>query len=66
MILWMQKKVFIAMSSFEDYLKIKCNENSNVNNLSIFTASVNHLTDNYKLVLKKIDNKNTYRIIGHN
>jgi hypothetical protein len=60
------EKGFIAMSNSEDHLKIKCDEDSNADNLSAFTALVNHWADKYKLDLKKIDNTNTYYIIGHN
>ena len=59
------EKGYIAMSNSEDYLKIKCNEDSSADNLSAFTALVNHWADKYKLELRKIDNKNTYYIIGH-
>jgi len=60
------EKGFIAMSNSEDYLKIKCDEDSNAKNLEAFTALVMHWSDKYKLELKKVDNKNTYYIIGHN
>ena len=59
------EKGFIAMSNSENYLKIKCDEDSNADNLSAFTDLVMHWADKYKLELKKIDNKNTYYIIGH-
>ena len=60
------EKGFIAMSNSEDHLKIKCDEDSNADNLSAFTTLVNHWANKYKLELKKVDNKNTYYIIGHN
>ena len=59
------EKGFIAMSNSEDYLKIKCEEDSNADNLSAFTALVKHWAEKYKLELKQVDNKNTYYIIGH-
>ena len=59
------EKGFIAMSNSEDHLKIKCHEDSNADNLSAFTELVKHWADKYKLELKKVDNKNTYYIIGH-
>ena len=60
------EKGFIAMSNSEDHLKIKCQEDPSADNLSAFNALVNHWADKYKLALKKVDNKNTYYIIGHN
>ena len=59
------EKGFIAMSNSEDYLKIKCEEDLNADNLSAFTALVEHWAEKYKLELKKVENKNTYYIIGH-
>ncbi len=58
------EKGFIAMSNSEDYLKIKCYEDPSANNLSAFTELVTHWADKYKVKIKKIDNKNTYYIIG--
>ena len=59
------EKGYIAMSNSEDYLKIKCEEDANADNLSAFTELVNRWAEKYKLQLKKVDNKNTYYIIGH-
>jgi len=59
------EKGFIAMSNSEDHLKIKCDEDSNADNLSAFTDLVKHWADKYKLQLQKVDGKNTYYIIGH-
>ena len=59
------EKGFIAMSNSENHLKIKCNEDSNADNLTAFTDLVMHWADKYKLDLKKVNNKNTYYIIGH-
>jgi len=58
------EKGYIAMSNSENYLKIKCNEDSSADNLSAFNKIVNHWADKYKLNLKKVDNKNTYYILG--
>jgi hypothetical protein len=60
------EKGFIAMSNSEDHLKIKCNEDSDADNLSAFTTLVKHWADKYKLELKQVNNKNTYYIIGQN
>ena len=59
------EKGFIAMSNSEKHLKIKCDEDSNADNLSAFTELVHHWADKYKLELKKVNNKNTYYILGH-
>ena len=58
------EKGFIAMSNSEDHLKIKCHEDSNADNLSAFTLLVKNWADKYNLELRKVDNKNTYYIIG--
>jgi len=59
------EKGYIAMSNSVDHLKIKCDEDSNADNLSAFNALVEHWADKYKLKLQKVENKNTYYIIGH-
>jgi hypothetical protein len=59
------EKGYIAMSNSVDHLKIKCDEDSNADNLSAFTQLVEHWADKYKLQLQKVENKNTYYIIGH-
>ena len=59
------EKGFIAMSNSENHLKIKCDADINADNLSAFKELVHHWADKYKLELKKVDNKNTYYIIGH-
>ncbi len=58
------EKGFIAMSNSEDHLKIKCHEDPSADNLSAFTQLVQHWADKYKVELKKVNNKNTYYIIG--
>jgi len=59
------EKGYVAMSNSTDYFKIKCDEDSNADNLTAFNALVEHWADKYKLQLRKVDNKNTYYIIGH-
>lgn len=59
------EKGYIAMSNSVNYLKIKCNEDIDADNLSAFTNLVKHWADKYKLELEQVDNKNTYYIIGH-
>jgi len=59
------EKGYIAMSNSENYLKIKCEEDSSADNLSAFTDLVTHWAEKYKLELKKVKDKNTYYIIGH-
>jgi len=59
------EKGYIAMSNSENYLKIKCNEDSTADNLTAFTEIVKHWAEKYKLDLKKVENKNTYYILGH-
>jgi len=58
------EKAFIAMSNSENHLKIKCEEDSSADNLSAYTELVHHWADKYKLELKKVENKNTYYILG--
>jgi uncharacterized protein YerC len=60
------EKGFIAMSNSKNYLKIKCNEDISADNLSEFHTIVNHWADKYKVVLEKVESKNTYYILGHN
>jgi len=60
------EKAFIAMSNSEDHLKIKCEEDPSADNLSAFNTLVKHWADKYKLQIEKVDNKNTYYILGHN
>ena len=58
------EKGFIAMSNSEDHFKIKCHVDPSADNLSAFTELVKHWAGKYKVELKKVDNKNTYYIIG--
>jgi len=52
------EKGFIAMSNSENHLKIKCDEDTNADNLSAYTELVHHWADKYKLELKKVNNFN--------
>ena len=58
------EKGFIAMSNSSHYLKIKCNEDISADNLSAFNSLINHWAEKYKLELKKVENQNTYYILG--
>jgi len=58
------EKGFISMSNSKPYLKIKCNADSNADNLSAFEALVSHWANKYKLNLEKVANKNTYYLLG--
>jgi len=58
------EKGFIAMSNSEKHLKIKCDEDTSADNLSAFTQLVKHWEEKYKLKLEKVENKNTYYILG--
>jgi len=59
------EKGFIAMSNSQHYLKIKCHADENADNLSAFETLIRHWADKYKLDLEKVENKNTYYILGH-
>jgi len=59
------EKGYLAMSNSVDHLKIKCNEDSNADNLTAFNEMVSHWADKYKLQLQKVENKHTYYIVGH-
>jgi len=58
-------KGYLAMSNSVEHLKIKCDEDSNADNLSAFVRLVEHWAEKYKLRLRKVENKNTYYIVGH-
>lgn len=60
------EKGYIAMSNSENYLKIKCKEDSCADNLSAFQSLLNHWSDKYKLELERVQGKNAYYIIGQN
>ncbi|MEY3002431.1 MAG: hypothetical protein RLZZ428_806 [Pseudomonadota bacterium] len=58
------EKGFIAMSNSKDYLKIKCDQDSNADNLRAFEQILKHWSDKYHLQLEKIQGQNTYYLIG--
>ncbi len=58
------EKGFIGMSNSENYLKIKCDADTQAHNLEAFEALVTHWAEKYKVTLKKVDQKNTYYILG--
>ncbi|MBD3790273.1 MAG: hypothetical protein IE885_07945 [Campylobacterales bacterium] len=60
------EKGYIAMSNSENYLKIKCDEDSSADNLSAFNDIVHHWSDKYRISLKQVDHKPTYYILGQN
>ena len=60
------EKAYIAMSNSHNYLKIKCNEDTNASNLSAFRELVNHWEKKYKLNIEKVEKKNTYYLLGVN
>jgi DNA polymerase III gamma/tau subunit len=60
------EKGYIALSNSKDYLKIKCDEDSNAQNAQAFHDLVAHWAEKYKLQLQRVVGKNTYYIIGHN
>jgi len=59
------KKVdgIVAMSNSKDYLKIKSNAKDK-NEIQEFKEIINKWADKYKVKLEKVENKNTYYIIG--
>lgn len=59
------EKAFISMSNSHPYLKIKCEEDRSSNNLANFLELLEHWATKYKLKLQKVENKETYYIIGH-
>ncbi|MEA1953669.1 MAG: hypothetical protein U9O24_04705 [Campylobacterota bacterium] len=58
------EKAFIAMSNSTEHLKIKCKEDPSADNITAFKELVKHWADKYKVEVKKVENKNTYYIIG--
>ena len=52
------------MSNSKDHFKIKCDEDTSADNLAAFTQLVKYWADKYKVELQKVENKNTYYIIG--
>jgi len=54
----------VAMSNSKDYLKIKLPEEES-DKVEEFEEIINHWSNKYKVKLQKVDNKNTYYILGH-
>jgi predicted ATP-grasp superfamily ATP-dependent carboligase len=57
-------KGYIAMSNSNDYLKIKQGEEISNEVAEEFTNKVKSWANKYKVKLKKVDNKQTYYILG--
>ena len=56
---------FVALSNTKDYIKFKSNSNID-SEIEKFTEIVNSWATKYKVKLQKVDNKNTYYVIGKN
>lgn len=56
---------FVAMSNSEDYFKVKI-EASSPELAEEAHEKIKHFSDKYKVELNKLDNKETYYIIGFN
>jgi len=56
---------FVALSNTKDYIKLKSNS-INQSEIEKFTEIVNAWAKKYKVKLQKVNNKNTYYIIGKN
>ncbi len=54
----------IALSNSQNYLKIKCDENSAHSTIDAFNEVVHHWANKYKITLQKVGAKPTYYIIG--
>lgn len=55
----------VAMSNSKDYLKLK-SDAKEASELEEFTQTINAWAAKYKVDLEKVDNKNTYYILGKN
>jgi len=53
----------VAMSNSKDYLKLKSNSKDE-NEIKEFEDIINKWSQKYKVDLKKVENKNTYYILG--
>jgi len=56
---------FIALSNSEDYFKIKVEGISDESSQEAH-AKIQHFSDKFKVTIDKLDNKETYYIIGFN
>ena len=54
---------FVAMSNSNDYFKIKLNDSSS-EMAEEFKKAVDRWSQKYKVQIQKVENKNTYYIIG--
>ena len=54
---------YVAMSNSEDYFKIKVEATSSVM-AEIAHEKIKHFSDKFKVTINKLDNKETYYIIG--
>ena len=55
----------VALSNSKDYLKLKSNSKID-SEIEKFSEIVNFWASKFKVTLEKVDNKNTYYIIGKN
>ena len=55
----------VAMSNSKDYIKLKCNS-TNPSEIEKFEEIIKAWANKYKLNIQKVENKNTYYIIGKN
>ncbi len=55
----------IAMSNSKPYLKLKCNSKKDIV-IEDFKTLIESWSDKYKVEIEKVENKNTYYIIGKN
>lgn len=56
---------YVALSNSEDYFKIKI-ETTSEEILKEAQEKIQHFSDKFKVTLNKLDDKNTYYIIGFN
>lgn len=54
---------FVALSNSQDYLKIKI-ESPTPELIEEAHAKIKHFSDKYKVKLQKLDNKQTYYVLG--
>lgn len=55
---------YVALSSNKDYFKIK-NEATGVEMVNEVNEIISHWSQKYKINLEKVDNKDTYYVIGY-
>jgi len=54
----------VAMSNSKDYLKVK-SDSDKPEEIEAFTDVVKKWSQKYKVEIQKVENKNTYYILGH-